>query len=66
MMFTFFFLFWVAPPIRPLAWELMHMEVPRPGVDSELQLQAYYTATATPDPSHICDLRSSLQQHQIL
>ena len=31
-----------------------HMEVPRLGVQSELQLMAYATATATPDPSHIC------------
>ena len=42
------------------------MEVPRLGVESELQLQAYTTATATPDPSHICDLHHSLQQHGIL
>ena len=28
-----------------------HMEVPRLGVESELQLPAYTTATATPDPS---------------
>ena len=30
-----------------------HVEVPRPGVESELQLPAYSTATATPDPSHV-------------
>ena len=41
------------------------MEVPRVGVESELQLLAYATATATPDPSHVCNLRSS-QQHRIL
>ena len=34
------------------------MEVPRLGVESELQLLAY--TTAMPDPSHICNL------HQIL
>ena len=28
-----------------------HIEVPRPGVESELQLPAYTTATAMPDPS---------------
>ena len=28
------------------------MEVPRLGVESELQLPAYATATATPDPRH--------------
>mgnify|MGYP007071229935 CR=1 FL=1 len=42
------------------------MEVPRLGVASELQLQAYTTATATPDLSCICDLCHSLWQHQIL
>ena len=45
---------------------LQHMEVPRLGVELELQLPAYATATAMPDPSHIFDLRHSLQQHQIL
>ena len=29
---------------------LWHMEVPRPGVEFELQLPAYTTATATQDP----------------
>ena len=43
-----------------------HMEVPRPRVESELQLPAYATATATPDRSHVCDLHHSSQQHQIL
>ena len=42
------------------------MEVPRLGVKSELQLPAYTTATATQDPSHICDLRHSSPQHRIL
>ena len=42
------------------------MEVPRLGVQSELQLPAYNTATATPDPSRVCDLRHSSRQHQIL
>ena len=43
-----------------------HMEVPWLGVELELQLLAYTTATATPDPSHICVLYHSLQQCQIL
>ena len=30
------------------------------------QLQSYITATATPDPSHLCDLHHSLQQCWIL
>ena len=40
------------------------MEVPRLGVELELQLLAYTTATAvaTPDPNHICNLLYSLQQ----
>ena len=42
------------------------MEVPRLGVKSELQLRGYATATATPDPSHICKLHCSLWQHWIL
>jgi len=42
------------------------MEVPRPGVDSELQLQAFATATAMPDPGRICDLCHSLCQYQVL
>ena len=43
-----------------------HMEVPRLGVKTELQLPAYATATATPDQSCICDLHHSSQQGQIL
>ena len=42
-----------------------HMEVPRLRVESELHLLPYTTATAMLDPSHICDLYHSLQQHQI-
>jgi len=38
------------------------MEVPRLGVELELQPPAYATATATPDPSSVCNLyHSSLQ-----
>ena len=43
-----------------------HMEVPRLGVYSELQLLASATATATQDPSCICDLYHSSRQCQIL
>ena len=42
------------------------MEVPRLGVKLELQQPAYTTATATPDPSHICDVHQSSGEHQIL
>ena len=34
-------------------------EIPRLGVELELQLLAYTTVRATPDPSHICDLYHS-------
>ena len=39
-----------------------HMEVPRLGGKSELQLEAYTTATAMPDLSRVCDLHHSSQQ----
>ena len=38
------------------------MEVPRLGVESELQLLAYTTATETWDLSHFSDLHQSSQQ----
>ena len=41
-----------------------HMEVPRLGIESELQPPAY--TIATPDLSHICSLHHSSWQHQIL
>ena len=37
------------------------MDIPRIGAESELRLPAYTTATATPDPSRICDLHHSSQ-----
>ena len=42
------------------------MEIPRLGVESELQLLAYTTATTMPDPSHICSLHHSSGQCRIL
>ena len=42
--------------LGPHPW---HMEVPRLGVKSELQLPAYATATAMPDPSCLYDLHHS-------
>ena len=48
----FFFLF--------LGLHLLHMEIPRLGVESELQLPAYATATTTAAPSGICNLYHSL------
>ena len=42
-----------------------YMEVPRLGVESELQPPAYTTATATRDPSLICNLHHSSRQRWI-
>ena len=42
------------------------MEVPWLGVELELQLLAYTTATEMLDLNHICDLHHSLRQRQIL
>ena len=57
----FYFIFFVF--LGPHLW---HMEVPGLGVESELQLLAYTTATATPDLSPICNLHHSSRQHWIL
>ena len=54
---SFFLSFFVF--LGPHPW---HMEFPRLGVKSELQLQAYTTATASQDLSHICDLQHSTWQ----
>ena len=42
------------------------MEVPKLGVQLELQLPAYATGTATPDPSRVYDLHHSSPQQWIL
>ena len=55
----FFFFSFLGPHLR-------HMEVPGLGVESELQLPAYATATAMPDPGCVCNLHHSFQQRQIL
>ena len=44
---------------------LRHMEVPRPEVQSELQLLAYTTTAATQEPHQVWDLHLISQQHQI-
>lgn len=54
--FVFFFFF--------LWWHLQHMRVFRLGVELEVQLQAYDTATS--DHSRVYDLCCSLTQCQIL
>ena len=43
-----------------------HMEVPRLGLESELQLLAYAAYAAMWDPSHVCDLHHSSWKRQIL
>ena len=45
---------------------LQHTELPRLGVESELSLPVYTTATATWDPGCIQDLHHSSQQHRSL
>ena len=55
----FFFALFLGPHPR-------HMEVPRLGVESELQLSAYTTATATRDPSCVFDLHHSSWQRRSL
>ena len=42
------------------------MEVPGLGLQLDPQLMAYTTATATPDPSHFCDVHHSSLQCWIL
>ena len=59
--FVLLFLFFVF-----LGLHLWHMEVPRLGIESELQLPAYAAAMAMRDLSCVCDLHHSSQQHQIL
>ena len=55
-MIIFIYLFIVFLQPRP-----RHMEVPRLGVESELQLPASATAIAVLDPSRVCDLHHSSQ-----
>ena len=57
------FLFFIYIFLGPHPW---HIQVPRLGVKSELQLLAYTTATAMPDLSHICELHYSSWQCGIL
>ena len=59
--FVFFCLF-----VCFLGPHLWHLEVPWPEIQSEIQLPAYTTVSATPDPSRISDLHHSSWQCQIL
>ena len=54
----FFFLF--------LGLHLQYMEVPKLGVELELQMQAYPTAAAMQNVSCLCNVHHSSQQHLIL
>ena len=58
--FIFTFFYFVFSFLGP---HLQHMEVPYLGVQWELQLQAYSTATATWHTSYICDLHCSSCQY---
>ena len=59
----FFFFFGLFVFLGP---RLRHVEVPRLGVQLELQPLACATATSTQDLSHVCDLHHSLHQCCIL
>ena len=58
--FSFIYLFILLEP------HLHHLEDPRLGVESDLQVLAYTTATAMPDLSHVFNLYHSSQQRRIL
>ena len=45
---------------------LQHMEVPRLGVESELQLPAYSIAIAMPELSPVCNPHNSSWKYQII
>ena len=64
--YFYFFIYLILKNFLSLSCFLRHMEVPRLGVESELELPAYTTATATWNPSHVCDLHHSSQQRWIL
>ena len=59
----FFFFFFLL--LLRAAPTIIYIEVPRLGVESELQLLSYTTATAMPDPSHVFDLHHSSWQRWI-
>ena len=61
----FIFIYFIFCFFFSLGPHLQHMEVLRPGVDLELHLPAYATATETQNPSLICELHHSSQQRRI-
>ena len=64
-MTPFLFFFFPSFSFCFLGLYLQHMEVPRLGVELDLQLPATTTARATQDPSCVCNLHHSSQQHRI-
>ena len=64
ILFLLVFFFFVFLPFLGLFPQ--HMEVPRLGVELELQPLAYATAMATRDLSRFCKLHHSSWQHRIL
>ena len=64
LLFIYLFIYLFLPfYLGPHPW---HMEVPRLGVESEMQLQAYATASAMWDPSHVCNPLHSSKPCQVL
>ena len=59
LFFSFFLFFFFSGP-HP--W---HMEIPRLGIESELQLLVHTTATAMQDPSLVCGLHQLAATHWI-
>ena len=64
--YFYFFIYFILKNFLSLTCFLRHMEVPRLGVESELELPAYTRATTMRDPSHISDLYHSSRQYRIL
>ena len=62
-LFIYLFIYLVFLPLSGLLPR--HMDVPRLGVESEPWPPAYARATATQDPSRICNLHHSSQQRRI-
>ena len=62
VLFIYLFIYLLTYLFIFLGPHLWHIEVPRLGIKLELQLLAYATAIAMPDPSHECDLHHSSQQ----
>ena len=63
--FIFIYLFFLFLFFGSLGPHVRNTEVPRLGIELELQLLAYSTATATPDLSQVCNLHHRSWQCQI-